>query len=701
MRFHFAQSPRARRVRPVLACVLLVIAVAACSFMPGKRRAHQHEDTASTEQKATAQPVSQSAEKPASNSVSGSPAATAGTGTPPVQQTATAPGAPANQTAPAPNSAAAGKVVAAPAAGQPATASGAAPASQTAQATNPSSSAPNATRQFGKLPAGVVEVPYTSGVADEVLAGAPNAPPVLAAISAGQMRGERLIDGTIVFRGIPYARPPVGSLRWRPPEPVEPWTGVRDAVSSGPPCLQAPLGWNNKDAVRGREDCLYLDVRTPALPPTARRPVMVWIHGGANWAGSGSGYLTSNIAQRGVVLVTLQYRLGVFGFLSHPALTAESANKSSGNYGLLDQIAALQWVKANIAKLGGDPNNVTIFGHSSGGQDVGLLMLSPLAKDLFAKAIEQSGTAGFGLPARTLAENERLGEAFAAAIGVPASAKAPLEKMRAAYTTAMLAAGNKLNAPALEDDSFIWLQAVVDGWVLPRAPADLLAERKQHPVPLLIGSAAREFSLYGGPDSLRHSVEVAFGPKASQAIPLYGLDQLKTPPEDARLGDMATQLAADINFRCPVTVVSKHHQAAGARVWQYQLDRASPNGNGVVSHGAELPYVFDAAPIYGPVVAADRAGATSVAIATNTRSAGAAANTSGTLQPISISATGSGPATMQAYWVRFATTGDPNGPGLPRWPEYTRKREYLEFTEGGPIAKRDLRASVCDLLNRP
>jgi carboxylesterase type B len=511
---------------------------------------------------------------------------------------------------------------------------------------------------------------------------------------------------------------------------------------------------------------LYLDVRTPVMSPNARKPVMVWIHGGANWAGSGSGYLNSNIVERGVVLVTVQYRLGVCGFLSHPALTAESKQKSSGNYALLDQIAALQWVKANIAKFGGDPNNVTIFGHSAGGQDVGLLMLSPLAKGLFAKAIEQSGTAGFGLPPRTLAENEKLGEAFAAAMGVPASSKAPLEKMRAAYTTALLAAGNKLDAPALADDSFIWLQPVVDGWVLPRAPADLLAERKQAPVPLLIGSSSRELTLYGGVNNVRRTIETTFGANNARAIPLYGLDQLKTPPDDARLGDIPTQLAADINFRCPVTVVSKHQQAAGARVWQYQLDRPAPGGNGLVRHGSELPYVFESLPIFGPVAsgeaaavaatsnsstsagavaaipnASTAAGATSVATTSRVQSAGGqgsttspqpaaggpgstasprpAAGGTGAPQPgassaVAISSTRpSGilvnplrepnftSASLQAYWVRFAMTGDPNGPGLPRWPEYTRKREYLEFTESGPIARRDLRAAQCDLLNRP
>ena len=577
------QSPRARGARLVLACALISVASAGCGLF---RR----------DKAPTAPPESTEESSSASQSSSGGGDA---------DNTRTQDGGAAQTTAGTPGSASSNASLpnaTAPSAGAPNASASAGTTNSPAQPAVAAQTVPGAgtsTRAAStRLPAGVYDMSPGAVTALPPGAPLPKATPVLATLASGAVRGEQLLDGTVAFRGIPYARPPVGALRWKPPEPVEPWTTVREAVVAGPSCLQAPLGWNNKDALRSREDCLYLDVRTPALPPTARKPVMVWIHGGANWAGSGSGYLNSPIVQRGVVLVTVQYRLGVFGFLSHPALTAESKQKSSGNYALLDQIAALQWVKANIAKLGGDPNNVTIFGHSAGGQDVGLLMLSPLAKGLFAKAIQQSGTAGFGLPARTLAENERLGEAFAASVGAPAGSKAPLEKLRAAYTTTLLAAGNKLNVPGLDDDSFVWLQPVVDGWVLPRAPADLLAERKQHAVPLLIGSASRELPLYGGANNVRRAIETAFGANAARAIPLYGLDLLKSPPDDPRLGDMPTQLAADINFRCPVTVVSKHHQAAGARVWQYQLDRPAPGGNGLVSHGVELPYVFDASPIF-------------------------------------------------------------------------------------------------------
>jgi para-nitrobenzyl esterase len=209
-------------------------------------------------------------------------------------------------------------------------------------------------------------------------------------VTGGIVSGETLPDGGTVFRGIPYAQPPLGELRWKPPAPVIPWQGVRDATKAGPPCIQRSYEWNAADAFDGKEDCLYLDVQSPKHKPTDRLPVMFWIHGGANRAGSGIGYTDSPITRRGVVLVTFQYRLGIFGFASLPALTAESPEHASGNYSIMDQIAALKWVKANIANFGGDPGNVTIFGQSAGAQDVGLLMLSPLARGLFHKVIAEA-----------------------------------------------------------------------------------------------------------------------------------------------------------------------------------------------------------------------------------------------------------------------------------------------------------------------
>lgn len=466
-------------------------------------------------------------------------------------------------------------------------------------------------------------------------------------VSGGVVRGLDQPDGGTVFRGMPYADPPVGALRWRPPAPIRPWSGVRDATRSGPPCAQRSFGWNEADAAAGQEDCLYLDVRSPRHAPTDRLPVMVWIHGGANRAGSGFGYTDSALSAQGVVLVTLQYRLGVFGFLSHPALSAEQPAHASGNYGLMDQIAALQWVKRNIAKFGGDPGNVTIFGHSAGAQDVGLLMLSPPAKGLFAKAIEQSGTAGFGLPPRTLAQNEALGVDLARLVRA-----SDIAMLRAAPAASLLDAADKLVAP-IEDQSFIWLQAVIDGTVVPATPATLLAEGRVLRVPLIIGNTAQELNLYGGPPNAEHWIAASYGAHAGEARSLYA--------DDPVLGDISEQVATDVTFRCPATLVADRIAARRGRVWRYQLEVAAPGSTEPVQHGSELHYIFDARPS---------------------------------------DAAESWPP-LQLYWANFARTGDPNGPGLPAWPRYGRFARYVVFTASGAQPGRDLRRPLCRLLANP
>ena len=206
-------------------------------------------------------------------------------------------------------------------------------------------------------------------------------------VTGGQVRGQVLKDGGAVFKGIPFAQPPLGDLRWRKPMPVKPWTGVRDVLQFGGTCSANAI-WGMPKVVN--EDCLYLNVWTSAWPQTGLKPVMVWIHGGGNVAGSGNENGES-LARHGIVLVSFNYRLGIFGFLAHPELSAESPNHASGNYALMDQIAALQWVQENIKKFGGDPANVTIFGESAGAIDVNLLMASPMAKGLFHRVIAESG----------------------------------------------------------------------------------------------------------------------------------------------------------------------------------------------------------------------------------------------------------------------------------------------------------------------
>src|SRR5580658_3208058 len=228
--------------------------------------------------------------------------------------------------------------------------------------------------------------------------------PPAASVTGGRIQGTVLERGGAVFKGIPFAQPPVEALRWREPQPVKPWVGVRAATSFGAPCAQ------NSGNGRGmletsREDCLFLNVWTPEWPPRVRRPVMFWIHGGGNYAGAAGSpnFDGESLARHGVVLVSANYRLSAFGFFAHPELTRESPHHASGNYGLMDQIAALQWVRANIARFGGDPTNVTIFGQSAGAVDATVLMTSPLAAGLFHKVIAESGTVTRNPDAATLA----------------------------------------------------------------------------------------------------------------------------------------------------------------------------------------------------------------------------------------------------------------------------------------------------------
>jgi len=473
--------------------------------------------------------------------------------------------------------------------------------------------------------------------------------------AAGPIAGERLADGTFAFRGIPFARPPVGGLRWAPPQDPEPWTDVRPATASAPACTQADYGWNADLARTSREDCLYLELRTPTLDTKARRPVIVFIHGGANRAGGAPGTIMSGFPAKGVVIVSIQYRLGVFGFLSHPALSAEGQG-ASGNYALMDQIKALSWVRANIAAFGGDPANVTIVGHSAGAQDVGLLLTSPLARGLFARAIEESGPPQFGLATRSLAENEKLGVALARSWSPrdPASAEA-LADLRAAPAAGLQASADTLPVP-IADASFIWLQAVVDGRVLPQSPKRVFTEGRQAIVPLIIGTSAQELGLSGGEPAVFVTLFRAFGQNKMPVLNFYGLDTNPHPRPDPVLGPVSMQISTDLMMRCPSQWTAAHMVEA----WVYQLDVDATGG--AVHHGSELSFVFNPKP-------ADK--------------------TAMQWPP------------LLDIWANFAATGNPNGPGLPAWPHYGREANYIEFTRAGPIVLQGVRRPVCDLRDQP
>ena len=460
-------------------------------------------------------------------------------------------------------------------------------------------------------------------------------------VTGGTVHGSQW-NGSFLFRGIPFAAPPVGDLRWKPPQPVVAWKGIREATAQPASCIQNDQGWNYSDYLIGKEDCLTLDVRTPSM--TGKLPVLVWIHGGSNRAGGPNDIVLSDVGKQ-VVIVGVRYRLGIFGFLSHPALTAEQGG--SGNYGIMDQIAALRWVHENIARFGGDPANVTIAGESAGSQDVSLLLAAPAARGLFEKAIMESGTPGFGMPFRSLNEAERIGMQADDLLKAGGS----IEKMRGLSVPALLAVDLKLHDYGAGSDSAVWLRTTVDGKVLPVDPRTLLEHAP--PRPVIVGTNKVEF----GSDR-EHRDEVlaeAFGPNAEAARALYHADR-PSPPDDARLGSLDEQIGTDTAFRCPAEHVAELLAARGAPVWRYEFD-AAPNG-GKTSHAAEIGYAF---------------GDLSFAPGLS----------------------------LKPYWVDFVRTGDPNGSGLPNWPRFTaQERRHVLFDAKGVSVEGPLRPQLCSLESR-
>ncbi|WP_181109755.1 carboxylesterase/lipase family protein [Xanthomonas arboricola] len=502
-----------------------------------------------------------------------------------------------------------------------------------------------------RLCAGLLAAACALSVSAHAAAASTPAAPPQVRTDHGLVRGQWQDDGSAVFRAIPFAAPPLGALRWQPPQPAAAWSDVRDATQAATPCVQPALGWNNAMASRGTEDCLYVEVQTPTLQPAKPLPVFVWIHGGANVAGGADGHLPTNLVAQDMLVVTLQYRLGVLGFLSLPELR-DGDHQAAGNYALLDQIAALQWVRDNIAQFGGDPARVTIAGQSAGGQDVGLLMLSPLARGLFSAAIEQSGTAGFGLPARSLEDNRALGVEIAKRAGIDDPATR-LAQLRALPVEQLIKAGQDVDVPALDDDGYIWLQAVVDGRVLPRAPAALLADGAQAKVPLLIGYVVQELE-YGGKQGAQARLRRDY---PAQADAVLQAQRTHAAQRAARQGDAAMQLSTDLTFRCPAVTVAQHQAALGVPVWHYVFDTAAPGGQ--VTHSAELPFLFKDLPIGQP------------------------------------------PVSLQRYWAAFVQRGNPNTKGLPAWPAFAPKHAALQFDASGVRPLKDARPAVCAGVDLP
>ncbi len=466
-------------------------------------------------------------------------------------------------------------------------------------------------------------------------------------------------DGVWAYKGIPYAAPPVGELRWKEPQPVTPWKEVRPCTEYGPACIQPewpyPVGRDFFAIREQSEDCLYLNVWSPAGDTGERLPVMVWIHGGGFTVGSGSQILYEGkyLAKKGVVVVTINYRLGPFGFMAHPKLSKESPRGVSGNYGLLDQIEALKWVQRNIDRFGGDPQNVTIFGESAGGASVCCLMASPLAEGLFHKAIVQSGAfLSMGMPSarrqEDLKEAERLGERISAALGCTAE-RDELAALRSKDARQVLEAFEK-NAAGLIGRASIG--PVVDGHVLPKAPQEVFAEGRQHKVPLLIGCNADEGMLFLGNRDLdlqqyRAALSFIYGKWAPEVEAMFPASK------DGEVRDAFNRLFTSLGFGGPSRHAAVCTARVGAPVYVYLFtmrSREVSSRHMGAYHGYELPFVF------GTLV----------------RYLGQEE------QRLS--------EAMMNYWTRFASKGDPNGGQEPDWPRFSEDSDaYQELgAEVGP-----------------
>jgi para-nitrobenzyl esterase len=437
----------------------------------------------------------------------------------------------------------------------------------------------------------------------------------------------------LVFKGIPFAAPPVGNLRWRVPKAPAKWDGTRDANKFGPVCMQ-----RRTPSAEGAmsEDCLYLNVYTAAKTAKDKRPVMVWIHGGALTSGAGSLYDGEALAKKGVVVVTINYRLGLFGFFAHPELTRESDRNASGNYGLLDQIAALEWVQKNIAAFGGDAKRVTIFGESAGSWSVNYLTASPLARGLFQRAIGESG-AEFE-PARKLADMEQAG--------------VKLAETQNAGTVAALRAKS---AEDLMKVTGFATAANVDGWFLPEDVFTTYSKGKQNDVPTLIGSNSDEGTMFTPPNttasSFRDLAAKRFGPDADAFLKLYPF----TSDKEAWASQAASM--RDQTFGWEMRTWARMQTKTGkSKVYMYYFSHVPSGKNRVPGayHGSEIPYVFGNLQI------------APFAVTPNDTEPRPWQDIDHKLADV-----------MSSFWVDMATTGDPNGKNLPKWPAFRTSSDQL------------------------
>jgi para-nitrobenzyl esterase len=475
-------------------------------------------------------------------------------------------------------------------------------------------------------------------------------------VDSGVLEG-RSSNGLTIYKGVPYATPPLGDSRWREPQPLKPWEGARKAVEFAPACMQTGVSMPGETPPAVSEDCLYLNIWVPALRPGKRLPVIVWIHGGGYSNGSASMplYWGDKLAEKGVIVVTVAYRLGPLGWLAHPELTRESVHHSSGNYGLMDQLAALRWVQRNIEAFGGDRQSVTIAGQSAGAMAVSELMASPLAKGLFQRAIAESG--GLFEPIRMapdylLANAEVVGQKYLTSLGV--SSIAEMRKLPASNLLAGTAAS--ITHP------------VIEPYVLPVSPYDVFSAGQQNDVPVLIGSNAEEARALVDVSKVKASsfaadLAAAFGPLPPALISAYPYST------DSEARQARLDLERDLRFGWDMWAWARLQSETGhGSVYYYSFQQRPPFPKDSVyagwgaSHFAELWYVFDHLNQYAWTwTAADRKVAD----------------------------------TMSTYWTNFAKLGNPNGPGLPYWPVFEKTQAKVQhlsdpISTGGAVGIESL-----------
>jgi para-nitrobenzyl esterase len=508
----------------------------------------------------------------------------------------------------------------------------------------------------------------------------PTVPQNIVTIDSGRLEGAST-EGVLSFKGIPYAAPPVGALRWKPPQPVAAWTGTRDAKSYGNDCAQDPFPF---DAAPSRvpfsEDCLYLNVWRSA-DSTRDLPVMVWIHGGGfvNGGSSPAVYDGSNLARQGVVLVSFNYRLGRFGFFGFPALTAEDPKALHGNYGTMDQIAALKWVKANIAAFGGNPDNVTVFGESAGGASVHMLLTTSLAAGLFNKAVIESGGGRGGLTdPRRLSEDlpdlpsaETIGVNFAKANGIEGTGADALAALRALPADKVVAGLGLMTVGTAMGTTYPG--PIVDGELVTEMPDQAYRAGRMAKVPIIVGANDADIGFTNA--KTMDDALAPFGADKDKAVAAYD------PDHTGDVHVVAHSIAMDQLMIEPARLTAELFSDQGLPAFEYRFSYVAPAAAAAfdasplmaqfgvkgAQHASEIPFVFD-------TVAAAYGNATTQADEAMAKA-------------------------MSAYWTAFAKTGSPGASDLPAWPAYTRSNDTLmNFTPDGPKAMPDPWRDRLDLV---